>query len=307
MPKLTVKFVIKKVVAKFVSPKSLIKLIKILKKKKRHKKAKTDTTLKLYSRIFPGDFLHFGYYKNIDHNPEDMSINDINRGQLNYAEMLINEITDNESEVLDVGCGMGGLIGLLLKKKCKPVGLTPDLFQLKYIKEKYPHTKILNCKFEQIPEDEYRNHFGTVITSESLQYLKLKKSVPIMESILKPGGNWIISDYFELKPSSIKSGFYLDTFWKHIDDSKWETVKQVNFTPHILPFLSYCYMWVNRIFLPLLEHILENFQNKRPGAYYLFEDVIEVLRAKLIKRTNYVNPEVFSQNRKYMLTVLKRK
>ena len=66
-------------------------------------------------------------------------------------------------------------------------------------------------------------------------------------------------------------------------------------------------MWVDRIFLPLLEHIVDNIQGKRPGIYFLIEDIIASIKADLLNKTDFINPTVFKQNRKYMLMVLKRK
>lgn len=81
----------------------------------------------------PGDFLHYGYFKDKGINPRDISLADLYTAQLNYAELIISKIINNSSKVLDVGCGTGGLINLLQKNKYKVVGLTPDRLQIQYI------------------------------------------------------------------------------------------------------------------------------------------------------------------------------
>lgn len=307
MADFSIRLAIKKILIKLISPKTYWRLIEISKKKKRGTKIEVDTTLQLYSKIFPGDFLHFGYFENDQCSPEEMSLKDIEKAQHSYAELLINEIKDKKSQILDVGCGMGGLISLLLKEGYSPVALSPDHFQVDYVSNKYPDIEVIESSFEHMPFKTYKNHFGTVITAESIQYLELKSSLPVLDFILKRGGNWIIGDYFEIKSSSISSGIFWDEFCKTIDESGWEIIKQEDITLNVLPFLEYCYMWVKRLFLPLMEHIIENIRITKPGIHYLLEDIAEPVKTGLLKRADYVNPTVFSQNRRYMLLVLKRK
>ena len=56
----------------------------------------------------------------------------------------------------------------------------------------------------------------------------------------------------------------------------------------------------------LMELVFDNFRNSKPGIYYLVEEVIELLKDDLNKKTDYVDPEVFTRDRKYMLLVLER-
>ena len=56
------------------------------------------------------------------------------------AELLIkNYKLTNQSSVLDVGCGMGGLSKILFDNNLKVQALTPDNNQKEYIKSKYPN------------------------------------------------------------------------------------------------------------------------------------------------------------------------
>ena len=54
---------------------------------------------------------------------------------------------------------MGGLIDLLLKQNLTPVALTPDWYQIDYVKKKYPEPEILHTKFEQLHLEKFRNYF----------------------------------------------------------------------------------------------------------------------------------------------------
>jgi hypothetical protein len=202
---------------------------------------------------------------------------------------------------------MGGLVGLLLKHGFKPVALTPDLFQIDYIKEKYPSTEVIGIKFEHMPVDKYKNYFGTVVMSESLQYQKIGKSLKVVDSVLAPGGLWIVSDYFKKKTTKLKSGFFWESFNNKIEQAGWKIVYSKDITQNTLPFLNFIFMWSQRLLIPLFELALDNFRGSRPGLYYLVEDVIEPLKANLKKKMNYVDPEVFARDKKYMILVLKKR
>jgi cyclopropane fatty-acyl-phospholipid synthase-like methyltransferase len=306
MAKISAKLIFKKVLFKLLSPKSLRHLINLSRDKKKKKRPRIDLTLKLFSKILPGDFLHYGYFEDANRSPEEISINDMVQAQIDYANLLISKIKDKDSPVLDVGCGMGGLIGLLLKRGYTPAALTPDLFQIEYVKKKYPETEILSTKFEHMPLEKYKSHFGTVIMSESLQYLKIEKSLRVMDTVLAPGGTWIVSDYFKKRKTRLASGFFWEAFNDQIEQAGWKISYSKDITTNTLPFLNFILMWSRRLLIPLMELVLDNFRISRPGIYYLVEEVIELLKDDLNKKTDYVNPEVFARDRKYMLLVLER-
>ena len=64
-----------------------------------------NAQLLLYSRVLPGDFLHYGYFDDPEVAPERISFDDLHRAQLRYAEKLLELIDDPERPVLDAGSG----------------------------------------------------------------------------------------------------------------------------------------------------------------------------------------------------------
>ncbi|HEB33248.1 MAG TPA: methyltransferase domain-containing protein [Spirochaetes bacterium] len=306
MAKISAKLLFKKVLLKLLSPKSLRHLITLSINKKKIKRPRIDVTLKLFSKILPGDFLHYGYFEDVNRSPEDISMSDMAQAQVDYARLLISKMKDKDSPVLDVGCGMGGLIGLLLMQGFAPVALTPDRYQIDYVQKKYPKTEILDTKFEHMPLEKYKSHFGTVIMSESLQYQKIERSLQVVDTVLAPGGTWIVSDYFKKRKTRLVSGFFWEAFNDQIERAGWKISYSLDITPNTLPFLKFILMWSRRLLIPLMELALDNFRNSRPGIYYLVEEVIEPLKDDLNKKTDYVDPEAFARDKKYMLLVLER-
>ena len=300
-----VKTIVKHLLRKVINPKTFFMLIRIKRNKKKKKDhVYVDPYLKAYSNIFPGESLHFPFFSNPEIIPEDISLLDIKDGGIAYANLVIDKIIDKEAPVLDVGCGLGGLCKLLASNGYKPVGLTPDHFQYTYIKEKHPEIEIIKSKFEDIDCKHYNHYFGTVINAESLQYLKLDDVFPIIDAILMPGGHWIVCDYFR-KEESFKQQHYWDEFINRIGDMKWEILSQQDITKNVLPFLAFSYMFSKRLFLPLIDFFVDNLQEKKPGVYHLVEDSVHLLKSDIINRLRYIDPEIFSQERKYMLLVIK--
>jgi SAM-dependent methyltransferase len=284
----------------------LLKFLKIQRGKKKLKRVRSDAQLKLYSEMLSGDFLHYGYFENPDIKPEDVSLNDIERAQFAYAKLFLEKITDRSSPILDIGCGMGGLSNMLSNANLTPVALTPDINQFKYIEKKYPYIELIRGKFEELDVDRYKDYFGTVITSESLQYLKLDGSLDIINKILKKKGEWLVCDYFRKNTSFEKSGHYWDTFLTKIRERGFVIIYEKDITANVLVTLKFVHMLSRRIGIPVMRFTLEKFKSKQPGFFYLMEDVANKLKDTANDGMESVNPERFEKEKKYMFLVIKR-
>ncbi|MGD8523196.1 MAG: hypothetical protein PVF56_18760 [Desulfobacterales bacterium] len=287
-------------------PRRLLKFLKIQRGKKKLKRVRSDAQLKLYSEMLSGDFLHYGYFENPDIKPEDVSLNDIERAQFAYAKLFLEKITDRSSPILDIGCGMGGLSNMLSNANLTPVALTPDINQFKYIEKKYPYIELIRGKFEELDVDRYKDYFGTVITSESLQYLKLDGSLDIINKILKKKGEWLVCDYFRKNTSFEKSGHYWDTFLTKIRERGFVIIYEKDITANVLVTLKFVHMLSRRIGIPVMRFTLEKFKSKQPGFFYLMEDVANKLKDTANDGMESVNPERFEKEKKYMFLVIKR-
>lgn len=292
-------------IKRLLLPHHLFKVIQLQRKRKSKERVFEDPQLKLYHDILPGDFLHYGYFDHPEVHPLDMTINMIYQAQERYGEKLAELINDKTNPALDVGCGMGGLLKILNKKNIPAIGLTPDAHQVKHLKNSYPN-KIIESKFEDVQPEAYLNFFGTIITSESLQYLDLPLSIAIINKILKTGGQWIACDYFRTGASGEKSGHNWAYFIRELQKGGFKISYQEDITANIIPTIAYVHHWASKIGLPLKDFLIGKFQIKAPGFYYAFSEALPEIEKKLNKNIATVDPVVFAQNKKYILMVIER-
>jgi cyclopropane fatty-acyl-phospholipid synthase-like methyltransferase len=295
-----------KIIRRFILPNHLAKIISLQRNRKKHHRVYDDAQLKLYADILPGDFLHYGYFDNPDIAPREMSLNDITRAQQNYGLQLLQLVEDKQSPILDIGCGMGGLIALMQKAGLNPTALTPDVNQAKHIREKYISVPLMEMKFEDINVQDYVSFFGTVITSESLQYLNLEASVPLIDKILKNEGKWIACDYFKYSEKGEKSGHNWEYFISVLANHGFKISYQRDITQHVLPTIAYAYMWATEIGMPLKNFVLGKIQVKAPGIYYALQDALPEIEGKIQKNIDTITPQIFAANKRYVLMVIER-
>lgn len=293
------------VLGRVMHPRHLWRVIELQRGRTRLPRAYDDPQLRLYSAILPGGFLHYGYFDDPKTQPQDVSVNDIYRAQLRYAELILEHVVDRESPVLDVGCGMGGLIKLMLDQGLRPVALSPDRTQMRHVRSTYPQAPTIESRFEDVPCEDHANRYGTIITTESLQYLDLDISLPLVEKLLRPGGRWIVCDYFRVDRAA-RGSEHWDDVEKRLLRSGLRCVHHQDITSNVLPTLGYLSMWGNDIARPVLTFALEKLEAKQPGVHYALEEVIETIKSTVDRHLEAVNPRTFAATRKYMLLVMQK-
>ncbi len=81
----------------------------------------------LYRKMFGSEFLHVGYFKNAGVPAEDVSLRMLTDAMRDYAELVLQRLRpeDQGKTVLDIGCGIGGLMRMMGERGLKPDGVTP--------------------------------------------------------------------------------------------------------------------------------------------------------------------------------------
>ena len=280
-----------------------------------------NAQLLLYSRMLPGDFLHYGYFDDPEVVPEQIGFGDLHRAQLRYAEKLLELIDHPNRPVLDAGSGMGGTLGLLRSAGHDVTGLTPDRFQVEHIRSAYPGIPVLHCRFEDLAADRFRDrfrvHFGTIIHSESLQYMHPEGVFAVLGQILGSNGQWIVADYFrrenEEEASAARrphprnrSGWRLDDFRTRLREHGFRIVHQEDITAHVLPTLGFARLLADRIGLPALDFANDKLRAKSPGLHYVVENVVERARNAAVRSAAVLDPANFATERQYLIMSIRR-
>jgi len=298
-----------------------------MRRRRLHRRVPTvhaNAQLRLYNRMLPGDFLHYGYFDDPGQRPETVSFEDLYRAQLRYAGKLAALIDRPEAPVLDAGSGMGGMLGLLRSSGHDVTGLTPDRHQAEYIRRNYPGVPLLRCRFEDTCVDKFRAHFGPVIHSESIQYMDPDGVFAVMGQILAPNGTWIVADYFRdggdvpaggalrdpgaatSAPKRNRSGWRMSSFRRRLREHGFEVVHETDITANVLPTLGFAHLLANRIGLPAIDFAHDKLRAKSPALHYVLENVADRARHAAARSAAVLDPTGFATHKRYVLMSMHR-
>jgi SAM-dependent methyltransferase len=300
---------LKPLLGRLVNPAELWRAASLQLRRRNDRDRLDDAQLQLYAQVLPGDFLHYGYFEDPARQPGDITLNDIVHAQNLYAELLMAQANEDRSApVLDVGCGMGGLVRMLRSAGFSPVAVSPAPGQVEHVRQNYPDVPAYCCKFEDLKDDAHAGRYATVFTAESLQYLRLGRALPMMQRVLRHGGTWVACDYFNRaagNPSRRLPAW--PDFQQLVADAGWTITFQRDITAHVLPTLRYVHMWATRFGTPLMGFILHKLQRKQPGLHHLLGGMIQVLEQVIAENVQLISPTEFERERQYMLLTLQRR
>jgi SAM-dependent methyltransferase len=259
-----------------------------------------DLELALYGTIFGNNFLHYGYFDPPQMDPERLSFADLKQAMDDYATLLVRRVQPGE-QVADIGCGMGGLLVRLDAHGAKPTGVTPNRGHAAHIRARWPHIPLLESTLEALQAPD--GAFDVAINSESFQYCALDAGMQRVKRLLKPGGRWLVIDYFRLHDGAKnRSGHLLADFERGLPRNGFKVAERVDVTENVLPSLAYGQMLATRFALPMVRFSADKFLLARPLLSYLYADR---MRGKLDGiRLHTLDPEQFRKDKKYLLFVL---
>jgi len=263
-----------------------------------------DLELQLYGAIFGNNFLHYGYFRDIPTSAEEISLADVKRAMDDYATLLVDRVKPGE-RVLDVGCGMGGLLNRLDRIGAHPTGVTPNHAHAQHIRKLWPHIGLVESPFEQVDAQSFEPKFDAVINTESFQYIDLEQGMAKVQALLAPGGRWLIIDYYRLQPGAKnQSGHVLADFESALARHGLQITERVDVTENVVPSLAYGRLLATQFALPLARFGADKLFLRKRLLGYLFKDS---LAAKLDSvRLDTLDPDVFRREKRYLLFTIER-
>jgi len=311
-PRLSSRWVLKQVFGRALLPHHIFRWLRRRRVHRRVPTVHANAQLALYNRMLPGDFLHYGYFDDPDTPPETVSFDAFHRAQGRYAEVLLDLIEQpdaqsSDARILDAGCGMGGMLGILAVAGHDVTGLTPDRFQADHIRNAYPGIPVLRCRFEDINVDRFKAYFGTIIHAESLQYMDPDGVFAAVDKIMAQSGTWIVADYFRVgQAGANRSGWQLDAFRARLREHGYTVAHEADITANVLPTLGFARLLADRIALPALDFAHDKLRAKNPALHYVLENVAERARDAAVRSAGVLDPAGFAAHKRYLLMKIRR-
>lgn len=294
-----------KLIVPFINPVEWIKAYRFKRQNSKFDKSMYDMELHLYSKILNNKMLHWGYFDDPATDPVTISLKQIEDAQIKYAQNIIDNITNHEGLILDVGCGMGGLAEMLKNESMNVEALTPNLNQVNFLKKNLPE---ITCHCSRFEDFNTNKKYSTVINSESLQYIPLDQAFATMEAITVPGSRWIVVDYFKRdEEKKDKRPHSVTDFKKYLEKYGWTIETEKDITMNVLPTIGLINILAERIVVPVRHYIYEKFRYKKAGLFYLSKNVMKKIDKKIEKERHVLNPDIFVEEKKYMFFVLEKK
>lgn len=260
-----------------------------------------DLELALYGAIFGNNFLHYGYFDPIPADAETISLARLKQAMVDYATLLVARVRAGE-RVLDVGCGMGGLLARLEAAGVRATGVTPNTAHAAHIKSKWPRIPLIESTLEKV-DAAATPKFDAIINAESFQYIDPDAGMRQVRALLAPGGRWVMIDYFRLNADAKnKSGHLLADFEAATARHGFEITERIDVTENCLPTLAYGRLLAERFALPLARFGADKFFLSHPFLAYLFQPKIQAKLAGVKLYT--LDPEVFRREKRYLLFTL---
>lgn len=264
-----------------------------------------DLELALYGTVFGNNFLHYGYFADPAVAPESLSFDDLCRAMDDYASLLVERCRPGE-RVLDVGCGMGGLLARLDAAGMQPTGLTPNHAHAAHIRSHWPRVPLIESTLETAPAEASKGRFDVVVNSESFQYIGLDAGMQAVRACLDPSApdpRWLVIDYFRLNEGAKnRSGHLLADFEAGLARHGWQVRERVDVTENVLPSLAYGRMLATRFAIPMVRFGTEKLLRRRPLVDYLFGDSARDRIDGI--RLHTLDPDTFRREKRYLLFTL---
>jgi SAM-dependent methyltransferase len=272
-------------------------------------------------KLLEAEDLHYGYWDD----RLELKAQNIRDAQEHYTDFLLSYLpgptTDGRpTTVLDIGCGTGSTLLRLLRQGYAADGLCPSEPLCQRVREKQElvpdrPSKLFECRFEDLDEEETQGRYDVALFSESFQYIPMPDAFAKLSRLLRPGGSVVLCDFFRTLHDgdggpgdrSFGGGHHLKDFYPLVEELPFEIDVDKDITAQITPNLELLNdILVNRV-LPVLEMSGRYLEGRNP---WIYRSVRWLARRKLDRVqfkyfSGFRSPETFERYKTYRLITLR--
>ena len=288
------------------------------------KMSSRELGLVLAQQILGVEDLHYGLWDA----DLDLSLGNIALAQQRYTEMLLalldELLVDHPApRILDVGCGTGHMLQLMIERGYVVDAVNPSTALNKLVRERLAAlpqaaaTTLYETDFESLPRASCRHQYDLLLFSESFQYIPLPELFEMSPALLQPGGQLVICDFFKTAAHcdggdgdrSFSGGHLLHAFYQHVSDSPFILCHDEDLTARISPNIALLDEWLTQRLLPATGSI----DRYLCGRYPWLTRFIKWLARHKLQRVRYKylsghrSQAVFEKYKSYRLLVLQLK
>lgn len=247
--------------------------------------------------------MHYGYWKPGD----EITINNLKKAQAKYTKYLLKFIPRGVKNILDVGCGVGDNAIALTKEGYTVVGLTPDKYQYKLLKEINNENIFFELsKFENFKKAE---KFDCILMSESSNYFAMDIGFKKSKDLLGKNGYLIVANIFRKTRCKEFGTQHVESEWtKCAERYGFKVIQRDDITQSVLPNLTLGEKLYQEYFIPIEETLETYFKKSSP----IRAKIIGFLFAKDVRRLfslrhylfERLNSNLFNEKARYLIFLL---
>lgn len=272
--------------------------------------------LLLAQQLFKVEDLHYGLWEP----GETPTMAALPTAQQRYNDFLMERLSGlpRGARILDIGCGVGKLLTLLLTRGFLAEGVNPSSTMCRMIRERlerqgFPTTGVFECKFEDFPAAERVHAYEAAIFSESFQYIPMDQSLAMLKRIVRPGGRVVFCDFFKTdahgdgKPGdgTFGGGHPLRALRPALDAGGFTVLEDTDITARVSPNLALVDDLLMERARPAAETLGRYLEARYPKLYgiarWLGREKIAKIQRKYLN--GHRNPQIFERYKSYRIVV----
>ena len=279
--------------------------------------------LVLAQQILAVEELHYGLW-----DPDlELSLANLPVAQQRYTGMLLALVGRllagvSTPHMLDVGCGTGHMLQLLIERGFEADAVNPSAHLNRKVHERLAAmgnttSVLLETGFESIPQAHCQRQYDLLLFSESFQYIPLPEFFSRSTDLLKASGQMVICDFFKTAAHcdrgdgdrSFSGGHVLSEFYRLLESSEFEIEQDEDITARISPNIALLDEWLTQRLVPAAGSIDQYLQSSYPRWTRIFKWLarrkLERVRYKYLSGNR--SQAVFEKYKSYRLIVLRRR